>query len=113
MAIFDDLTKQELPAPLLKPARKKEPEYFESNGVGKKVSVQDAWRISGRPPIIVRWVDVNRGDDLHPDMRSRLVARQIRGANEYPMFAPTHPLEALRTVLSYAATDIEGEKPKC
>ena len=28
------------------------------------------------------------------------------------MFAPAPPLEALRTVLSYAATDIEGEKPK-
>ena len=29
------------------------------------------------------------------------------------MSAPTAPLEALRTVLSYAATDVEGEKPKC
>ena len=29
------------------------------------------------------------------------------------MFAPTPPLEALRIVLSYAATDIDGEKPKC
>ena len=29
------------------------------------------------------------------------------------MFAPTLPLEALRTIYSYAATDLEGEKPKC
>jgi hypothetical protein len=29
------------------------------------------------------------------------------------MFAPTPPLEALRTVLSYAATDVEGAVPKC
>ena len=42
-----------------------------------------------------------------------MVARQIRAAGEDPMFAPTPPLEALRTVLSYAATDVEGTVPKC
>ena len=73
----------------------------------------EAWRVKGRPPITVRWVDVNKGDDENPEIRSRLVARQIRGCNEDPMFAPTPPLEALRTVLSYAATDIDGEAPRC
>ena len=65
---FDDLTKQELSAPLVKAARKKELEYFESKGVWKKVPIQEAWKVSGRPPITVRWVDVNKGDDQHPDM---------------------------------------------
>ena len=75
--------------------------------------MSEAFRLSGRPPITVRWVDVNKGDDQVPDIRSRLVARQIRGANEDPMFAPTPPLESLRTILSYAATDLVGDKPKC
>ena len=75
---FDDLAKQELSAPLVNAARKKELEYCESKGVWKKVSIQEAWHVSGRPPITVRWVDVNKWDDQHPDMRSRLVARQIR-----------------------------------
>ena len=110
---FDDLTKQKLPTELVKLARCKELDYFEDKGVWKRSSNQEAWRVSGRPPITVRWVDVNKGDDENPDIRSRLVARQIRGANEDPMFAPTPPLEALRTVLIYAATDIDGEKPKC
>ena len=110
---FDDLTKQKLPTELVKLARRKELDYFEDKGVWKRSSNQEAWRVSGRPPITVRWVDVNKGDDENPDIRSRLVARQMRGANEDPMFAPTPPLEALRTVLSYAATDIDGEKPKC
>ena len=79
----------------------------------RKVSISEAVRMSGRPPITVRWVDVNKGDDASPDIRSRFVARQIRGAHEDPAFAPTPPLEALRTVLSYAATDMENEKPKC
>ena len=73
----------------------------------------EALRISGRSPISVRRVDVNKGYDECPDIRSRLVARQIRGANEDPMFAPTPPLEALHTVLSYCAADLDGEKPKC
>ena len=110
---FDDLTKQELPKLLVQAARRKELEYFESKSVWKRVPISEAHRIAGRAPITVRWVDVNKGDDEVPDIRSRLVARQIRGANEDPMFAPTPPLEALRTVLSYAATDMEGEKPKC
>ena len=108
---FDDLTKQELSAPLVKAAGRNDLQYFKIKGVWKKVSTQEAWRISGRPPITHRRVDVNKGDGQHPDMTSRLVARQIRGAHEDPMFAPTPPSEALGTVLSYAATDIDGEKP--
>ena len=110
---FDDLAKQELSAPLVKAARKEELEYFEPKGVWKKVSNQEAWEISGRLRITIRWFDVNKGVDQHPDMRSRLVARQIRVCNEDPMSAPTLPLESLRTVLTFAAFDIEDEKPKC
>ena len=71
---FDNRTKQELSAPLVKAARRKELEHFESKGVWKKMAMQEAWKVSGRPPITVWWVDVNKGDDEHPDMRSRLVA---------------------------------------
>ena len=56
----------------------------------------------------VRWVDVNKGDDVNPNVRSRLVARQIRQAGEEAIFAPTPPLEALRSVLSMATTDFPG-----
>ena len=62
-------------------------------------------------PVSVRWADVNKGDDECPDIRSWLVATQIRGANEDPMFVPTPPLEALRTVLSYCDTDLDGRNP--
>ena len=110
---FDDLIKQERPTLLVKAARRKELDYFESRTVWRRVPVTEAWRVSGRPPISDRWVDVNKGDDDCPDIRSRLVARQIRGANEDPLFGPTPPLEALRTVLSYGASDLDGEQPKC
>ena len=48
------------------------------------------------PPISVRCVEVNKGDDEHPKIRSRLVAREIRMAGEDEIFAPTPPLESLR-----------------
>ena len=96
---------------MVKAARRETNDYFQNENVWKRVSLADAHRISGRPPIIIRWVDVIKGDDDYPDIGSRLVGRQIRGANEDPMFAPTSRLEALRTVLNYGATDMDGEKP--
>ena len=62
----------------------------------------------GRSPISVRWVETNKGDDTNPNIRSRLVAREIRTAGQDAIFAPTSPLESLRMVLSYASTDIDG-----
>ena len=54
-------------------------------------------------------MDVNKGDDLAPNYRSRLVAREIRRHGEEPIFAPTPPLESIGTVLSLAATNVPGE----
>ena len=68
----------QLPTQLVMSARRKELDYFESKNVWKRVSVPEALRIGGRSPTSVWWVDVNKGDDECPDIRSRLVARQIR-----------------------------------
>ena len=65
----------------------------------------------GEPPITVKWIDTNKGDDENPNYRSRLVAREVRKAWENSIFSPTPPLEALRSVLSLAATDFD-DKPK-
>ena len=53
-------------------------------------------------------MNVNKGEDDNPAYRSRLVAREIRLPGQDSIFAPTPPLEALRTVLSMAATDPPG-----
>jgi hypothetical protein len=105
----DDLTGQLLPPELVKAARAKELEYFEAKQVWEKRAMGEARRVTGKPPITVRWVDVNKGDDREPNIRSRLVARQIRHAGEDAIFAPTPPLEALRSVLSMATTDFPGQ----
>ena len=108
----DDLTGQPLDPELCRIARKAELDYFRSKGVWSIRPIQEAWKLTGRPPISVRWVEVNKGDDENPKYRSRLVAREIRMAGEDAIFAPTPPLESLRMVLSYATTDFPGEQKK-
>ena len=109
---IDDITGQPLKPELCRIARKKELDYFHSKGVWSMRSMQEAWKLTGRPPISVRWVEVNKGDDDNPNYRSRLVAREIRMAGEDSIFAPTPPLEWLRMVLSDATTDFPGEPKK-
>ncbi len=112
-AYRDDLTGQVLKDALVKEARAKELAFFYSKRVWLKTPKSHARAKSGRPPISVRWVDVNKGDDMHPNYRSRLVARQIKALDQsgQSFFAPAPPLEALRTVLSLAATSIGKHRP--
>ena len=42
-----------------------------------------------------------------------IMARQIRGPGQDAVFAQTPPFEALRTVLSLAATDLPGRPARC
>ena len=109
----DDLTGQVLRDDLVKEARAKELAFFHSKGVWLKVPKHSVRRRGGKSPISVRWVDVNKGDDVSPKYRSRLVARQIKAldASGQSYFAPAPPLEALRTVVSLAVTEIGDHKP--
>ncbi len=108
---FDAITGQRLRADLVRAARREELEYFAMKRVWAKVPRREALRRQGKPPITVKWLDINKGDEEHPNYRSRLVAREVRKAWESRIFAPTPPLEALRSVLSLAATDVAGRAP--
>ena len=109
----DDLTGQVLKDELVRAARAKELKYFGDKGVWRKVSKAMARAKTGRAPISVRWVDVNKGDELHPNYRSRLVARQLKALDHSgkSYFAPAPPLEALRTVVSMATTRMGSHRP--
>ncbi len=109
----DDLTGQVLNDVLVKEARAKELEFFYSKNVWLKVPKREVHARGGRQPISVRWVDVNKGDDLNPKYRFRLVARQLkaRDLSGQSYFAPAPPLEALRTVLSLAMTRVGSHQP--
>ena len=64
----------------------------------------------GTSAIQVRWIDINKGDETNPDIRSRLVAKDFKTGNMPELFAGTPPLEALGVICSEAATIGEEEK---
>ena len=79
-------------------ARKLEINYFKKMGVYKKVPRLRARELSCKV-IITKWLDTNKGDDITPNYRSRLVGREIKRANRVDLFAATPPLETSPNVL--------------
>ena len=60
---------------------------------------------TGRKPIAVRWVDMNKGDKANPNYRSRLVAKEFRGNDDRPeWFADTPPSECMKLMLHRTAS---------
>ena len=51
------------------------------------------------------WVDIDQGDKLHPEYRSRLVAQEIKMDRRTDLVAATPPIEALRCLLAAAVRD--------
>ena len=54
--------------------------------------------------IAVRWIDVNKGDALDTNYRSRLVGREFNAGRDNALYASTPLLEALRFIVRHAAT---------
>eukprot|EP00969_Alexandrium_andersonii_P351589 15435780-Alexandrium_andersonii.AAC.1 len=69
---------------------------FKRHGVYEKVPIEECRRKTGKAPIQVRWIDISKGDEEHPEYRSRLVAKEIKGDQRDDLFAVTPPLEALK-----------------
>ena len=74
----------------------------------RKAPISKAYEETGKGPISSRWVGINKGDDQHPNYRSRLCATDIKVDRREDLFAATPPLEAKRLLLSFAVTDAIG-----
>ena len=73
---FDDVSSESLVPSMVLKARSLEMEFFRRMGVYEKVPRSLA-KIINKQVIIVRWIDVNDGDSVSPDYRSRLVAKYV------------------------------------
>ena len=91
-------------------ARIEEMEEFRKHGVYIKVPIKECMERTGKKPIGVRWVDINKGDHVSPEYRSRLVAKEIKMDKRSDLFAATPPIEALKMLLSAAVTEGNGYK---
>ena len=99
----------ELDPAMVKGARKEAMEYVRKMHLYDKVHIAECKRATGKMPITVRWIDINKGDEEHPNYRSRIVVREINTCKRDDLFAATPPLEALKVILSTTATANKGE----
>ena len=68
------------------------------------ITRDEAWELTGKNPLKGRWVDCNKGDRGQYDVRCRWVAKEVAYHHSDQFFAATPPLEALRFIISEAAT---------
>ena len=103
MNAWDDVTGAQLDPNGVREARQEEMNFF------REMKAYDRCRTSsvteeGGKLIDVRWIDTNKGDWEHPNYRSRLVGREYNTYKDDSLYAATPPLEALRIIISHAAT---------
>ena len=77
MTAVDDVGGQELDPSMMNRARRDEIRYFKEMGVYEKVDISESWAATGKAPIAVRWVDINKGDIKNLSYRSRFVAKEF------------------------------------
>ena len=77
MIAVDDVSGQVLDPSMMIKARRDEIKYFKEMGVYEKVDISESWAQTGKAPIAVPWVDINKGDTQNPLYRSRLVAKEF------------------------------------
>ena len=89
-------------------AREEEIIEIQKHVVYEKVPLTDCWDNTGHAPINTRWIDVNKGDVINPQYRSRLVAKEINTHKRDDIFAATPPVEAKKILFSAAVTENIG-----
>ena len=105
---WDDVSGKALDPKQVVKARAQEMKYVKDLEVYEFATVEECRRVTGRSPIKSRWIDINKGDDLNPNYRSRWVAKEFRTNDDFELFAATPPLDALRYVISLAASMKQG-----
>ena len=106
---WDDVNDKALDAGMVKQARQDEMNYINLKNVWSKVSKQQALKL-GYKIVDTRWIDTDKGDRTNPVYRSRLVGKEFNTGQEDGLFASTPPLEALRWLVSEAATIRRGHR---
>ena len=101
----DDVHGGSLPPDLVMEARRKEIKYIHSRKVYSYATEDDAFRLTRKRPIKLKWIDTNKGDRQNMNIRSRLVCTEIRRKGTEAVFSATPPLESLRALIARAASE--------
>ena len=110
--VYDEYTGDVLPPRLVRAAREEEVSVMEAPEwhVWDVVDEREALRVTGKKPLKGRWVDTNKGDRENPQIRSRWCAKEVATYKTDAFFASTPPLEAMRLIMSEAATTRSGRR---
>ena len=71
----DDISGKELNPSLVRAAREEELKVVDEMGAWEVRTIAECLEVTGKKPVKVRWVDVNKGDDESPNVRCRIVAQ--------------------------------------
>ena len=89
----------------MKEAREKELKYLRELGVYEKVDKRAAVTKYNVTPVDTKWVDIDTAFEGEPmPFRSRNVAREFKSGDRPDLYAGTPSLEALKTIISIAAS---------
>ena len=105
---YDNISGEWLDAELVRTARKEEMAEVKKHRVHEEVNIRECDGRTGKAPIGTRWVDINKGDSVHPGYRSRLVAQEVNARRCEDLFAATPPLEAQQMRMPMAVTEGVG-----
>ena len=86
---WDDVSGVQLDPKAVREARIEEVECIHTMDLYTKVPIAECRNKTGKAPISVRWIDINKGDAENPNYRSKLVAREINTHKREDLFAAT------------------------
>ena len=105
---WDDAKGGWLDPKLVSSARETDMRYIRNMQIYYKVDGREAYEVTGKPPIRVRWVDTNKGSKEEPNIRCRLVAMEFRRGHRPELFSATPPLEAVGMLVADLASRSDG-----
>jgi len=79
---YDEKTGELLDSKLVEEAEAEELEYMRGIDLYDEVDIQECLDRTGKYPVSVKWVDLNKGTWENPEIRCRLVARDFRRKGE-------------------------------
>ncbi|CAK0877935.1 unnamed protein product [Prorocentrum cordatum] len=101
---------------LVAAGRKEEMEFLRGLGAYVYDTKQRCREETGRAPVPMIWVDVNKGDDRKPNVRCRLSVAETRYRTSMDLggpsqtFSATPPYEALRMLSSFCCSPRDAEE---
>eukprot|EP00971_Amphidinium_carterae_P344148 6484362-Amphidinium_carterae.1 len=114
MCVHDTTSGQPLDATLVARGCRQEMEFLRGLQAYEYSTVAECLAKTGKPPVAVGWVYVNKGDSSAPNVRCRLVVKETRWRSTITdpsqTWSATPPYEALRFICSLCMTPMEGEE---